>query len=90
MKVDENKCYSPESIFWNSNEYIIDNYPFKDGSKYNDKNDALIININKDKLQKFITTIENKSDIYKSDFLLEFGGEVIGIEVKIFLELISV
>ena len=76
MKVDENKCYSPESIFWNSNEYIIDNYPFKDGSKYNDKNDALIININKDKLQKFITTIENKSDIYKSDFLLEFGGEV--------------
>jgi hypothetical protein len=67
MEKDANNCYILESgcIFLNSNDNIINNYPIK-----LDISDEYNI----DKLYDFILNIKDKSDIYNSNDILEFGG----------------
>jgi hypothetical protein len=76
MKLDENNCYVPESIFLNSNENIFENYPFinfDDTTKY--------ICIDERRLLKFIITMKDNKDIYQSDMKLEFGGNAFNYNI---------
>jgi hypothetical protein len=67
MEKDLNNCYICEygSIFLNSNDNIINNYPIN-----LDSSDEY----NVDKLFNFILNIKDKSDIYNNKDILEFGG----------------
>lgn len=82
MKIDNNKCYIPESLFLNSNDKILEDYPFKKDSPYTTVFNDQMIKVDEIKFKKFITNIRDKNnDIYKSDFLLEFGGEAYDNEI---------
>jgi len=72
MKVNELGCYVPESVFLGSNDKLFDNYIFKnclDNTIIMDKNDE-------EKLIIFLTLFNSKTDIYKNNIKLEFGGLV--------------
>lgn len=74
MKIDDNKCYVPESIFLESNKNILNSYPFKKNSEYTTILELQNIGIDYDKLKNFITVIKDRNDIYKSNIKLEFGA----------------
>lgn len=83
MKIDDNnKCYIPESLFLNSNDKILEDYPFKKDSPYTTVFNDQMIKTDDIKFKNFITNIRDKNnDIYKPDFLLEFGGEAYDDEI---------
>jgi len=80
MEKDSNNCYIPEinSIFLNSNQDIINNYPFKLD---------ITTNLTITELNTFILNIKEKNDIYNTNDILEFGGysfnkEIMKISIK--------
>ena len=76
MKLDENNCYVPESIFLNSNENIFENYPFT-SLDYTSNS----VCVNGKKLLNFIITMKDNKDIYQSDMKLEFGGNAFNYNI---------
>ena len=66
MKLDDNGCYIPESVFLQDSLYIYDNYPFMhyDGSSFTTNSS----------LEKFLININKKNDIYDTHYILETGG----------------
>ena len=73
MKIDDNGCYVPESVFLQDSSYIYDNYPFMqhDGSSF----------ITGTILEKFLININKKNDIYDKNYILESGGEVFNNDI---------
>lgn len=69
MKVNELGCYVPESVFLGSNDKIFDNYIFK-----NCLDNTIIMD--QEKMIIFLTLFNSKTDIYKNNIKLEFGGLV--------------
>lgn len=76
MKVNDNGCYIPESNFVNSNDYIINKYPF------HIQNPSKNIILKEDLMKEFLICVPQKTDIYDNKFTLEYGGLFLNKEIR--------
>ena len=73
MKINEYGSYIPESLLFNDNQFIKDNYPFY----VNDNHIAC----NPNSLKKYILNINYKNDIYDKKNILEMGANIYDFEL---------